>query len=214
MKDKSNIVHGIIYVHTNTINGKQYVGQCINGLMRRIGRNFRGYRRKNKGGFHNHFYYAILKYGSEKFKTNVLFEGDISQYVLDDFEKYFIWKLDTFNNGYNETDGGSHGRLSQETKNKLSKINLRGKEKPSNIELDYYYTYKRLSSIKLAAKYDVAWCTILKWLKDYNIPIRNSKNAQNSKYTEILTYDRLNDLYIINKHTGLEISNILNIRNF
>lgn len=35
---------------------------------------------------------------------------------LDELEQYYIKKYDTFNNGYNSTEGGFSGKLSEETK--------------------------------------------------------------------------------------------------
>lgn len=45
---------------------------------------------------------------------------------LDELEKYYIKKYDTFNNGYNSTEGGFSGKLSDETKQKISE-SLKGR---------------------------------------------------------------------------------------
>jgi len=49
-------------------------------------------------------------------------DDDIDQLKdrLNELEMYYIKKYDTFNNGYNSTEGGYNGKLSEETKQKIS----------------------------------------------------------------------------------------------
>lgn len=51
------------------------------------------------------FYDAIRKYGIEKFDWKILKEVDTIEELLY-WEKYFISKLTTINNGYNQCEGG------------------------------------------------------------------------------------------------------------
>lgn len=106
----------VIYCYTNTTNGMQYIGQT-NNLKRRDNAH-RNDKRNNY--FDNH-----LQKHPEDFKLEILrCFHDISQEALDEWEIYFIAKLNTKKpNGYNLTDGGNGSRgykHTEETKQKMS----------------------------------------------------------------------------------------------
>lgn len=88
-----------IYVLTNTITGEQYVGQSIH-IEKRIKEHFSEINRLN-----TQLAWALKQYGIENFIWNVLEECPLS--MLNEREKYWIARLNTFNNGYNMTDGGT-----------------------------------------------------------------------------------------------------------
>lgn len=88
-----------IYLITNLVNGKQYVGQTID-IQRREG----DHRRSNGGCSHLHS--AIRKYGWSNFAFDVIFEHDDEDFVVNTMEPLFIEWYDTKENGYNLTDGG------------------------------------------------------------------------------------------------------------
>lgn len=90
-----------IYLRTNKINGKQYVGQTVD--MKR-----RDYQWYNVKAFYagKIINSARKKYGIENFKTDILRECQ-TQDELNEWEIYYIKKLGTkIPNGYNLTDGG------------------------------------------------------------------------------------------------------------
>lgn len=89
---------GFIYVITNKINGKQYVGQT----SRDIDTRFHEHCAETRGNSKLHS--AIQKYGWQNFKVEQLEEVSLSD--LDEREKYWISKLDTKENGYNILIGG------------------------------------------------------------------------------------------------------------
>lgn len=106
-----------IYLRTNTVNGKQYVGQTSN------------YRKRNNHWNSLKMPYAneLLttdrgKYGLDKWESKVLAECDDSE--GDYWEQYYIKELDTkYPNGYNMSDGGKGTPnifVSEETRKKLS----------------------------------------------------------------------------------------------
>ena len=112
-----------IYTHVSP-SGKVYVGQSIN-INRRWGYNGEHYMNKRKDGTYiqNAFAQALLKYGWENFKHNILLEG-ISKEEADYAEKYLIKWYKLHNQSYNITDGGEgtcghHAPLSKEAKEKL-----------------------------------------------------------------------------------------------
>lgn len=101
-----------IYIITNTIDGKRYIGQSID-----IKRRFWDHRcishEENR-----HLRYAMKKYGKEAFKYEILEECEYEK--LDEREIYYIDKLKP---EYNVSYGGQRTmkRLPDETKEILSK---------------------------------------------------------------------------------------------
>src|SRR5271157_725397 len=87
----------IVYLVTNKVNGKQYVGQTGKSLRRRV----QGH--KSKG---NLLTRAIVKYGESFFVSEVLHEAK-TQEELNFCEIFYIELLRTkVPMGYNLTDGG------------------------------------------------------------------------------------------------------------
>lgn len=108
----------LIYLITNKINKKQYVGQTIKTIEMRWKRHC-----WNCTSIHNDMPvdHAIKKYGKENFTIELL-EKCSSQEQLDRQELFWALKLNTFaKNGYNLKAGNGRGSVSQETRDKLSK---------------------------------------------------------------------------------------------
>lgn len=116
----------IIYLLTNTVNGKQYVGQTSHGLDIRWLQHCRRAHRGNP----QHLYNAIRKYGTDAFIREILEHTTIED--INDREIYWIAELNTKENGYNMTDGGEGKKgcvVSEETRAKMSKA-LSGENHP------------------------------------------------------------------------------------
>ena len=94
----------IIYLITNTINGKQYVGQTRRGLELRWKEHCNPTPREYICHLHN----AIQKYGSESFIIEILEHTTIDD--VNAREIYWIKELNTKETGYNMTDGGEGTR--------------------------------------------------------------------------------------------------------
>jgi group I intron endonuclease len=117
---------GYIYLITNTVNNKQYIGQTI---CKDINSRWNQHKRKDAKTIGSYLLSAYIKYGIEKFKFKVIcicFDEDCNR-----FEKEYITKYNTLApNGYNLTPGGrntySNGKkktkskLTEETKAKIS----------------------------------------------------------------------------------------------
>lgn len=139
-------VYGIIYKITNKINGKCYIGQATRGFDKRYtskGKdiekvyNFYKKSKENKRYYNKHLFSAIEKYGIENFDVCKNYDIAFSKQELDIKEKYYIEQFDCIANGYNLDLGGSSGKHSEETKEKLREIHL-GKK----------WTYERREKIK------------------------------------------------------------------
>lgn len=91
-----------IYLITNLINGKQYVGQSIDYKERFRSHCFleKGY----KSTIPTRIDKAIKKYGSKNFKVELI--DRVSFENRNEMERFYIKKYDTYNNGYNATKGG------------------------------------------------------------------------------------------------------------
>lgn len=120
---------GYIYRHW-LINDKEneisYIGQVYNRApQKRWGKNGKGYK-PQKDSESTKFYNAIKKYGWDNFKHEVVLTIECETkeelwFWLDEWEKYYIEKYDSFHNGYNSTTGGSSGKPGEETRKKQSK---------------------------------------------------------------------------------------------
>jgi group I intron endonuclease len=111
----------IIYLVTNTINGKQYIGQTTQNLAQRWAQHMRESRR-----LHLPLYTAIRKYGAKSFIVSVL-DTAISQTDLNQKEKDFIEAYHTCDRsfGYNLHEGGNKPPLmNPETAIKVGLANL------------------------------------------------------------------------------------------
>lgn len=130
--DKSKMTYrGCIYLYTNKINGKVYVGQTSNLKQRLI-------QHKNPANCSQRIDQAINKYGIENFKVEVLKEIEVEGYkeykkAIDELETFYIHKYrDSGYTLYNATiDGGGntwatynndkeYSQLSDEQKQKIS----------------------------------------------------------------------------------------------
>lgn len=91
-----------IYVITNKINGKQYIGKTNNTIQERWKEHCTD-SKKNRNN-KRPLYRAMNKYGIENFSIQILEKCSWKEASLK--EIYWIGKLDTYQNGYNATLGG------------------------------------------------------------------------------------------------------------
>ena len=129
--------YNCVYMYTNKINGKRYIGQAKN-FIKRHNQHIRD-AKANRDNYH--FHKAIRKYGIENFEIKILKENLKTQCVMDFWEYYYIEKLDTFsknNKGYNVADGGHGGsKLRGKTDDEIKKIYEKRKETMSKREYHY-----------------------------------------------------------------------------
>lgn len=114
---RSDILTIGIYMITNKINNKKYIGQSIN-----IEKRWKDHIKMSlTDNSNNHFYSAIKKYGINNFNFSIL--EKCKKEELNIREKYWInfYQTTDRNKGYNATSGGdSHYCLRDESKQKIS----------------------------------------------------------------------------------------------
>lgn len=106
-----------IYKITNNLNGKSYIGQTVQSLRQRKREHL--YRMVNQPERKEKLYMALRKHGIENFTWEVL-ESCNTVDELNERERHYINSLNTYNRGYNMTEGGDS--VGEETKEKLRKI--------------------------------------------------------------------------------------------
>lgn len=116
---------GYIYLITNTVNGKQYVGQTI---RKNIETRWNQHRKCDAKSCGSYLLRAYKKYGIEKFKFQIIcicFDE-----VCNQLEMEYIKKFNTLSpNGYNLKEGGHNSKHHPDTIKLLSDKNT-GKNNP------------------------------------------------------------------------------------
>lgn len=97
-----------IYIATNKINGKSYIGQSLN-IESRIKEHLYRYNKPSSNSYNSLFYRALRKYGKDNFQFSVLESSDsFDRQTLNDLEVFYIRRYDSFHNGYNMNYGGGY----------------------------------------------------------------------------------------------------------
>lgn len=154
---------GIIYIITNDLNSKVYIGQTKRTLEER----WKEHKRKRcSNNEHNMLIKrAILKYGEQHFKIKELEKCNIED--LNAREIYYISLYNSYNNGYNLTIGGREGTSELKLKDKQTEI----------VEL-----YKEGFPLRvLAREYSVDKFTIKHILEINNIALRKTRTFKYSQ---------------------------------
>jgi group I intron endonuclease len=153
----------VVYLITNKINGKKYVGQTVKPLHNRWIQHGKSSNRRN-----TYFTNAIQKYGRESFKIETL-RICHSKPEMDRIEKFYIAKLGTLRpGGYNLTTGGEG--TPGHTVSKAGRLRMRkaqlGKKHSEETKA------KRSASLKLAYK-EGRHKSVFKGKKSWNFGKRN-----------------------------------------
>lgn len=105
-----------IYVITNTINDKKYIGQTRCGLKARWrAHKYNALTRKEN----TYLYNSIRKYGIEYFTMDEIDTADNLE-KLNKLESHYIKKFNTMTLGYNLTSGGDACIMSMQTRSNIS----------------------------------------------------------------------------------------------
>lgn len=148
-----------IYVITNEVNGKQYVGKTDFSIEKRFQEHCRDSKRERCEK--RPLYDAMNKYGIEHFHIEQLEECSMED--SNNREIYWIEKLNTYHNGYNATLGG-------ESKRYYNYKEIADK-------------YLELKNQKETAKFfDCDILTVRKACNNYNVPIISSQELVKQKF--------------------------------
>ena len=148
---------GIIYIITNKVNSKVYIGQTRKALSERMRHHFSKYETCTK------LKKAIEQYGKDNFIYNVL--ELVSYSKLNDREAFYIERYNSIENGYNIKKGNSKfkGR-------KIHSI----KDLQENIVSDYN---AGMNTKDIADKYHIALTSVYNSLQRANVKMRYCKNV-------------------------------------
>lgn len=175
---------GKIYLITNDINSKVYVGQTIQSLKKR----FNGHCCYSKSDKSVNMYIkrAIHKYGRDKFHISLLEECPIEN--LNSREKYWIDFYDSYNNGYNLTKGGQDS-------NYFSLHRLEDIVDIKKFE-QYILEFKPLA-IEVSKHFGISKCSVYNLIKRIGNPnlILNSYNPRKGKTINDIDKKELVKLY-------------------
>lgn len=95
-----------IYKITNLINNKVYIGCSVNIEHRWIAHKSESLLEYNSA-YNYSIHKAFRKYGIDNFKFEII--EFLDEKNLFEREKYWIKEYNSFNEGYNETEGGNSG---------------------------------------------------------------------------------------------------------
>jgi group I intron endonuclease len=122
----------LIYIVTNRVNGKVYIGQTVRSVEER----WYLHCKAAKGASRLPIHCAIRKYGEHNFFV-VKVSDATSLEEMDSMEAYFISKYNSMvPYGYNRTEGGKgfNGRHTQRTRERMSKSHIGKKRTPAELE--------------------------------------------------------------------------------
>ena len=185
-----------IYLITNDINNKPYVGVTVTSLPERFSKHiWESYNRKD----HSPLHYAIKKYGSEHFKINKIEECPVKKAFQR--EKFWIKYYDSYQNGYNATTGGE-----------------------GCPKYDYQLIYEKFISgmkqIDIAKELNCGKHTVTRALRAYDVPEEEMKKGKYGNHKDAVLQINLDTGEIIRKfnsmteaakYEGCSVSNISKI---
>lgn len=151
---------GVVYLIKNTKTNKVYIGQTVVPSKKR----WQNHRYRLNKGTHTNPYLlsAWKKYGAKSFTFTVLDNTFQTQKELDAAETYYIQSYKSQNRiyGYNLKDGGANGRMSNETRSRISVAQKKRYENPieyknqlTRMKVLYTTTLNENRSRKLRAFY-------------------------------------------------------------
>jgi group I intron endonuclease len=105
---------GIVYLITNVVNGRIYIGKTTKSLAHR----WKGHRNAAVCGSRYAFHNAIRKYGPDAFTKEILAHAPPDD--LNDMERIWIFLMNSiFPNGYNLREGGEGGRFDETVRRQI-----------------------------------------------------------------------------------------------
>lgn len=161
----------IIYIATNRINGKYYIGKTKFILNKRKKEHENDAKNPNKKN--TLFSRSLLKYGFENFDWEILIDNINEKEMLNDLEVFCIADLSASNKlfGYNMTSGGDGGGFILEGHPNEHKIR---KERSERVKGKNNYFY----GVHLCGEKHPSWG------KEVSLEIRKKQSEAKKKYFE------------------------------
>lgn len=185
----------IVYIATNKINGKKYIGYTTGTLHERIKNHIRKANDKNQKAYNYFFQRAIRKYSINNFIWEVLCVCNDKEECCQKEKEYIKEYNCIAPNGYNLTEGGDGGLPCTITRLKISStVKKLHKEFPD--KFDRMLTMTKESRSNQAKK---AWVT--KKLKGYK-SISGFKLSDDAKQKMSITKNNKNKCGWININTN------------
>lgn len=176
---------GKIYLISNDINDKLYVGQTVQTLNKR----FTGHCCYSKSDRSDNMLIkrAIHKYGKNKFHISLIEECPIDK--MNEREIYWISYYDSYNNGYNLTKGG-------QSSNYFSLHRLEDTIDTKKFS-EYIKEFKPLA-IEVATHFGISKCSVYNLIERLNDPnlVLNSYNPRKAKSINDIDKEGLKKLYL------------------
>ena len=181
---------GEIYCITNKTNGKKYVGKTSSTKDERWVRHLMDKTKTNYKKLP--LYRAIAKYGSDNFTIELLEKVNIE--YIDEREKYWIEKLDTYKNGYNASLGGEGYQKVTESDEAF-------------IILEYLRT-QNTNHVSRECGFSVP--TVMRYLKKNNVKTITKKEYNQIRPTNVKVYVKQTGIEYFNmRECAKEISSLL-----
>lgn len=211
--------YGYIFVITNSINGKRFVGKSICSLNQTVKRILRNIKNPTTSEYKTELGEDIRKYGPENFQIEILEElylkGDES--ILNSRIVYYRKKYDTVMNGYNDSYTNSamtkpkdqiskYSIVNEERKNKIISMFLSGwplKDIRKELSMSFY-TIENVLSEACLIPYSVAYLNSQQIVCTENYSYVNQFNGINEAAKNMYgnTYYRNNIKNLINYHSN------------
>ena len=110
-----------IYIITNKINNKQYIGSTIIEPQKRFKQHIYNSTHKNTHQYNYPLYQAMRKYGIDNFNFEIILQKDCSEEEIRLIEKEYIIQYNSLcPNGYNQTLNTLHPINDIETYNEMA----------------------------------------------------------------------------------------------
>lgn len=167
----------IIYKATNKISGNCYIGKTEKPLEERKKQHFKKVRIKPKSIFHK----ALKSYGKENFEWKIIHKANPDE-DLDELEKKYIKEYNSFEDGYNMTEGGDGGdTISMKPKHLKKRQGAKEGNVPWNKGMDMKkagYTYEHINPRTFTEKQKKKHSELIKNSKKFQEGIKNRKPAK------------------------------------
>lgn len=136
-----------VYKISNNVNDKVYIGVASDPANR-----WRKHKSRAKRGFNLYaIHHAMRKHGVENFTFEIIDEAPKDQ--IEELEKHYVREYNSFNNGYNLTEGGMISEHTEEAKKKMSE-NMLGNQRAKGYKQSEEHKRKISEAVKktIAAK--------------------------------------------------------------